>query len=213
MFGSPSAHAPIRREHATFDTFDSSMEGGTSPRVPDELKLEVYKTALATRNFEIQLFWQRSNYFLVLNTAVAIGFFSRVQHDRYAFGLSLIGIAVSFLWVRINLGSKFWQSRWEHRLEIAEDDLQPGLDLFSAGKDVLRADARKSLEAWGNQGWLMRAYTEAVLRKPSVSKTMTLLSLLFVLVWIAAACFSGHAAFSCNPPPAAKTAPGRTAGC
>lgn len=31
--------------------------------------------ALDTRNFEISLYWQRSNYFLVLNTALAVGFF------------------------------------------------------------------------------------------------------------------------------------------
>ena len=42
-----------------------------------DLELEAYRTALATRNFEISLFWQRSNYFLVLSTAIAVGFFAR----------------------------------------------------------------------------------------------------------------------------------------
>ncbi|ENN6985946.1 hypothetical protein ACAB91_004506 [Vibrio parahaemolyticus] len=37
--------------------------------------LEAYKIALETRNMEIKLFWQRSNYFLALNAALALGFF------------------------------------------------------------------------------------------------------------------------------------------
>jgi hypothetical protein len=80
------------------------------------LKLEAYRTALAARNLEINLFWQRSNYFLVLNTAVAVGFFSRTDRDWLALGLSVIGLVISLLWVRLNLGSKFWQTRWERRL-------------------------------------------------------------------------------------------------
>ena len=42
---------------------------------PIELK-DLYKTLLDTRNLEISLFWQRSNYFLVLNTGIAFGFFN-----------------------------------------------------------------------------------------------------------------------------------------
>ena len=162
---------------------------GSSPQ--DPLKLEAFKTALATRNLEISLFWQRSNYFLVLNTAIAVGFFSRDAHDMYAFALSIVGLVVTVLWVRINLGSKFWQSRWEHRLRVVEDQLWPGLDLFSAEWDVIRADVEESLKNSG--GW--RVYNWAVLRKPSVSKTMTILSVFFVLVWIGAAVVSARHAF------------------
>jgi len=42
---------------------------------PMEVK-DLYKTLLDTRNLEINLFWQRSNYFLVLNTGIAFGFFN-----------------------------------------------------------------------------------------------------------------------------------------
>jgi len=37
------------------------MGEATSPVAIDPIKLEAYKTALATRNLEINLFWQRSN--------------------------------------------------------------------------------------------------------------------------------------------------------
>jgi hypothetical protein len=172
----------------------------------DELKLEAYKTALATRNMEINLFWQRSNYFLVLNTAIAVGFFSRLPsrhpHDKYAFGLAVIGIVIAVLWVRINLGSKFWQSRWEHRLHLVEKDLAPGLDLFSASDDTVRGDVRQGLEPRGDRRrnrlsvMANRLYVFFVMRKPSVSKQMTFLSALFVVVWLIAAVVSGYTAFA-----------------
>src|SRR5258705_9819865 len=91
----------------------------------------IYRIAYDTRNFEISLFWQRSNYFLVLNTAIAVGFFS-ANRDAYRLGLSIVGLVVALLWVRINLGSKYWQVRWEHRLEIVEKQLRGDfLEFFS----------------------------------------------------------------------------------
>lgn len=35
---------------------------------------EIYKMALDTRNLEINLFWQRCNYFLILNSALAYAY-------------------------------------------------------------------------------------------------------------------------------------------
>src|SRR5207248_3234570 len=52
--------------------------------------VDAYKIALETRNLEINLFWQRSNYFLVLNTAIAVGFFARGHRDKYSFMLGLL---------------------------------------------------------------------------------------------------------------------------
>jgi hypothetical protein len=152
--------------------------------------LEAYRTALAARNLEINLFWQRSNYFLVLNTAVAVGFFSRTDRDWLALGLSVIGLVISLLWVRLNLGSKFWQTRWERRLEVVERALDPDFGLFSADWRTIRNDVREGLEFRPDQSQLQQLYKRAVMRKPSVSKTMTLLSAFFVLVWFVAAVVS-----------------------
>ncbi len=74
-----------------------------------------YRTVLETRNLEIRLFWQRSNYFLVLNTALGTGFFV-VKGDGFALLLSILGVVGSTLWLCVNLGSKFWQVRWEQQL-------------------------------------------------------------------------------------------------
>jgi lipopolysaccharide export LptBFGC system permease protein LptF len=71
--------------------------------------LEAYRVAREARNLEINLFWQRSNYFLVLSTAVGAAFFS-LKGPKYSVSLALFGIAVGCLWIATNLGSKFWQS-------------------------------------------------------------------------------------------------------
>jgi hypothetical protein len=144
---------------------------------------DIFKAALDTRNLEINLFWQRSNYFLVLNTALAVGFFNaKAKPDACI--LAAIGFLVALLWYRVNLGSKYWYSRWEHRLKLVEKAYAPGLNLFSADWPVIQDDVRKSLNIDEHHGF-RRMLDKQVLRKPSVSVAMIILSLLFVIGWIA----------------------------
>jgi hypothetical protein len=145
-------------------------------------KEELYKIALETRNFEISMFWQRSNYFLVLNTAVAVGFFS-LNDPFYTVPLSIFGFLVSLLWVRVNLGGKFWQSRWEEKLRLVELDTLPEIQFFSADPNTNREDVKASLDRAGHSGF-RRLIDRLVLKKPSVSGAMTYLSLGFALLWI-----------------------------
>jgi hypothetical protein len=149
----------------------------------DQLDIEAYHAAKEARNLEITLFWQRSNYFLVLSTAIAVGFFS-LRDGRYALSLAVFGIVVGLLWIAVNLGGKFWQSRWEHRLRLAEETLRPNMDLFSASWKTVQDDVRKSFE-FRRRGPIHRMYSRFVLLKPSVSLMMTILSLSFVGFWIA----------------------------
>jgi hypothetical protein len=143
--------------------------------------LHAHDIALATRNFEIKLFWQRSNYFLVLNTAVAVGFFSQTSSSWRSLALCLFGAGVAVLWVMINLGSKFWQSRWERRLELIENQLPPELRLFSAGWPTLRRDVLSSLaRPYRKRGRirrrLARIYVGAVLLSNAIEKCASLRS-------------------------------------
>src|SRR5260370_38936923 len=86
----------------------------------DIINLEAYRVAREARNLEMNLFWQRSNYFLVLSTATAFGFFS-LKDAKYGVPLAAFGLAIGFLWIAVNLGSKFWQCQWEYRLRVVED--------------------------------------------------------------------------------------------
>jgi hypothetical protein len=142
---------------------------------------DFYKIAIETRNMEIGLFWQRSNYFLVLNTAIAVGFFS-VEKLPYQIALSLFGAFISILWFRVNLGSKYWQSRWEHRASILEQKLGADIDLFSASKEVTDSDVKESLLNHKKIKQLT-IYDCWVMSKPSVSKIMSWLSATFIILW------------------------------
>jgi hypothetical protein len=141
----------------------------------------LYKIILEIRNFEISQFWQRSNYFLALNTAVAIGFFS-LKTSAYAILLSIFGFLACLLWFQVVLGSKFWQERWEHRLRKMEQKLSPELQLFSVDWDTMRRDVEQSLD-FAQHGSFRRFLDRLTLEKPSVSHQMTMLSLLFALLW------------------------------
>jgi hypothetical protein len=150
-----------------------------------QIRIEAYRVAREARNLEINLFWQRSNYFLVLSSATAAGFFS-LKDGKYAVPLALFGVVVAILWVAVNLGSKFWQSRWEHRLQIAENQLQPHMNLFSADWETVKKDVHQSFQ-FRSHGMVYRLYARMVMMKPSVSFTMTLLSVAFLGLWIALA--------------------------
>jgi hypothetical protein len=142
---------------------------------------DFYKIVLDTRNFEISLFWQRSNYFLVLNSALAVGFFN-LKTTEYALLLSLLGLVASFLWFYVNLASKFWQSRWEHRLKLVEDKIAPDMKCFAADKETIERDVKESLKLSQHKG-VQSLLDRLIAKKPSVSYAMTLLSLVFVIAW------------------------------
>jgi hypothetical protein len=143
---------------------------------------ELFKVALDTRNLEISLFWQRSNYFLVLNSALAVGFFS-MKEQGYALFLAGLGVMAALLWFFVNLGSKYWQSRWEHELKIREQNLYPDHPLFAANRTQTDAYVSESLH-YHNHSILQRLFDRMILSKPSVSFMMTILSVVFLLAWV-----------------------------
>ena len=145
-------------------------------------KLDYYKIAIETRNIEIGLFWQRSNYFLVLNTAIGIGYFA-AQQGWHHIALSVFGAVVSLLWFFVILGSKYWQCRWEYRCHVLEQEFQDNVNLFHTCGTVTDDDVRKSLGR-GNPNWIKVLRKKLVLIKPSVSSMMILLSIAFFILWV-----------------------------
>jgi hypothetical protein len=150
-------------------------------KLPIELK-DLYRTLLDTRDLEINLFWQRSNYFLVLNTGIAFGFFN-LEEGRFAVIFSVMGLFASILWFWVCLGGKFWQTRWEQRLLEFEREHLPGLDFFAASPERIRADVEEGL-AFHSLGWSKRLIYRLALNRPSVSYSMIQLSALFVVGWM-----------------------------
>jgi hypothetical protein len=140
-----------------------------------------YLTLQQTRNFEISLFWQRSNYFLGLSSALALGFFNLREHRQFAIGFATLGTAASILWVSVCLGGKYWQTRWEQRLRDFEIEKAPDIALFGASRERTDDDVRRGLE--GRSGLQRIIYEELVQGKPSVSYSMILLAIMFTLAW------------------------------
>lgn len=66
------------------------MQDDTAHGLDRELQI-----ALENRAFEIQLFWQRSNYFLVLMTALGIGVFS-IKDELFSFLIAVFASLTSW---------------------------------------------------------------------------------------------------------------------
>ena len=145
--------------------------------------VEAYKIALETRNMEIGLFWQRSNYFLVLNIALALGFF-KTDVTSYSIALCLFGASSSILWLRVNFGSKFWQSRWEERLRVQEGQIADDLNFFSASDTFIKKDVKDNISRGHTRNnWFKNWVDNQTLKRHSVSLNMTILSISFVVAW------------------------------
>lgn len=168
------------------------LDGDPQGKKPSPLEpKDFFKFVLDTRNFEITNFWQRSNYFLVLNTGLAIGFFSAKGDAVWQFFLLILvlGTIVCFLWTRVALGSKFWQVHWESKLtEVERMYIESGildgkLNLFSMTLDQVKNDVRSTLESGSHNTWASKFIDKLVIRKPSVTQAMVALSSLFTLAW------------------------------
>lgn len=156
------------------------------------LDLELYKIAAQTRALEIGFFWQRSNYLLVLNTAIAAGLVSlKTESMNLAIPLSLMGMLVSGVWLCINIGGKFWQCRWEQCVEEAERRVAPEATVFAAGWQLMENQVRENckldppnLTLLYPLYWLRLLHRELIYLRPSVSEMITLLSLAFLGFWL-----------------------------
>jgi len=151
----------------------------------DEKDFDRYDIAKEIRNFEISLFWKRSNYFLVLNTAIATGVFLKINEPSLSLFLSIFGLIVSILWINVNLGSKYWQDRWEAKLAKIETEIDPTLDLFSVSESIRYSEVKESIGYLNPDSSLFRKLVNRlILIKPSVSRNMIALSFLFSIFWI-----------------------------
>lgn len=150
----------------------------------DSVLLE-FNVARQNRVFEIQMFWQRANYFLVLHTALAVGAYTVNSLELSAL-IALFGVLAAFLWFRTNLGSKFWQSFWENEVHR----LAKLLDVRAlALTDAAIFEDAHEIEAQEDTSFLKRWLNRRIRSKPTVSSNMIWLSLWTIVAWSGVACF------------------------
>ena len=147
-----------------------------------------YRILIDTRNLEVNLFWQRANYFLVLNSGILLAIYNFTKPNQIGL-FAAIGIAASLLWFWACLASKYWQTLWAERLADFERTQLAGLNFFS-----LDAHTRDKLVAKGidNEG-LGQIETHVyglATQCRSVSFSMLFLSLVFALGWLAVLAYS-----------------------
>lgn len=92
-----------------------------------------FEKAWATRNFEIELYWKRANYFWAFIASALVGFFALINSANYTkpdtsnhvevYIVICIGIVLSVAWLLINIGSKAWQRNWEVHVDLLEDSI------------------------------------------------------------------------------------------
>ncbi|QUL37597.1 hypothetical protein [Erythrobacter sp. JK5] len=82
------------------------------------------------RQFEIELYWKRANYFWLLQGAVfaAIGLIWRdasgLIPSLLPVGLAALGAVTALAGWLSSQGSKFWQENWEHHIDMLEDEFE-----------------------------------------------------------------------------------------
>jgi hypothetical protein len=170
---------------------ESSTDAQSEKPEPMEPK-DVFKFVLDTRNFEITNFWQRSNYFLVLNTGLAVAFFNLKDNGvGYSPYIAGVGMFVSFLWGRVTLGSKFWQIHWERKLAQVENEyvasgvLPASLKLFNQPVPEVTAEVTQALRNERHTGVFAQVVDRLIAKKPSVTLAMIALSFLAFACWFA----------------------------
>lgn len=90
-----------------------------------------FEKAWETRNFEIEMYWKRANYFWAFIASTFVGYFALTGSDNYAkpdefnhvevYFLICIGLVLSFAWLLTNIGSKSWQRHWEVHVDLLEN--------------------------------------------------------------------------------------------
>ena len=144
--------------------------------VPSELQI-----ALDNRAFELQLFWQRSNYFLVLITALGIGVFS-IRELEFKALVAFAATVSSYSWFQNNLGSRFWQESWEAEVVLLAKEL--GIRSFERSPDDITKQVEIELIGNKKKRKLLRRWVDRqVLKKPSVTYNMIRLSLFSTILW------------------------------
>jgi hypothetical protein len=97
--------------------------------------------------------------------------------------MAVFGLLASILWLGVSLGGKYWHTRWEQRLHDFEGQHFPQLAFFAAPRERTDQDVARGLNSFGST-WTKRLVYKMVPWKPSVSYSMILLALLFVVGWI-----------------------------
>lgn len=88
-----------------------------------------YRKAWEAKNFEIEHYWKRANYFWAFQVASFAGYFTFISSKGYEknpqvlYFIVCIGFITCLAWTFINQGSKTWQRHWEIHVDMLENEI------------------------------------------------------------------------------------------
>lgn len=152
---------------------NSTNNTSTNRNLEEEIKL-----AKEIRNFEIELYWKRSNYFWIITAAMFVAFASIITKSDTSitinsnitllylqYAICFLGGIISWSWYLSCRGSKYWQENWENMLT----------SLYNANNQVSIFDY-----------WLKPTTSITSINQAfpfSVSKTNQIMSFIVFLTW------------------------------
>jgi len=122
----PSAIKQLNEEEF-YGQFERHMPADQCSKV--ERWKELIEKAWKVRDFEIELYWKRANYFWLFQVPAFGGYFlinknsiTGSMHSKpdELFVVTCLGITFSTAWFLINKGSKAWQRHWEVYIDLLE---------------------------------------------------------------------------------------------
>jgi hypothetical protein len=150
----------------------------------------LFEILLQMRNKEIDLFWQRNNYFLALNSAFALSVTLKLDSSNIlVIIIPFFGILISFLWWRVALGSRFWQAYWSQKLREMESNISPKR-FFNRNREESQATVKCYLKTNPIKGILRNFIYGQVLKGFSTTWQMILLPIVFLLFYVLMLVFS-----------------------
>jgi hypothetical protein len=140
-------------------------------------KLDAFKIVNDHYRNDFQLFWQRTNFFLLADSGLLGFFVSKVlDHPVSSQSFSVLacvsGALLSIIWLLVSLSSIYWIDTWRRQVIIIDADVNPYRS-FSVGEEL------DTQQQWFRQN----------LRPEVVSAW---LPVLFFVVWIFLAYFLFH---------------------
>lgn len=155
------------------------MTGVSKESVFPEEQAKAYDTLLKCREIDLNLFVARSNVCIVLQGAL-LAFIAKPLiefNPQVTFAnkvmvlfLSLLGLSLSFISMRLVNGSSFWVSYWEHRLCEVEKNVLPNVLIFQDQPSSRNIDLLKRLPSH--------------LKYVSSRQSMRWFFILFTLLWV-----------------------------
>lgn len=148
-----------------------------------------FEHALALRNFEITLFWQRAWFFGVLLGGITGAYYELYKdHIEFCIYFSFLALLVSVAQCLMNRGSKYWQERWEYHTKHKESLLE--IDVTKTEQEFTDAKGEKYHEKDLIEAYILAKGEKSFLRgaRFSVSKlammVWDIIAFLLFLLWM-----------------------------